>query len=101
MQKILDLKGKFIDEGDLHKLFDQISKLTETIDQISLENKKLRSELVTTQNVDSRIEEKIINLEKNHAKGEQYSRRNNIELSGLPNSILDEDLEDTVINVCR
>lgn len=71
MQKILDLKGKFIVEGDLHKP------------------------------IDSRLEEKIINLEKNHAKGEQYSRRNNIELSGLPNSILDEDLEDAVINVCR
>ena len=71
MQKILDLKGRFIVEGDLHKP------------------------------IDSRLEEKIKSLEKNHAKGEQYSRRNNIELSGLPNSILDEDLEDAVINVCR
>ena len=35
-------------------------------------------------------------LEKNQAKGEQYSRRNNVEISGIPNSIPDKDLENTV-----
>ena len=42
-----------------------------------------------------------MNLEQNQAKGEQYSRRNNVELSGIPNSICDEDLENTVINICK
>ena len=51
--------------------------------------------------MNSRLEERIINLEKNQAKGEQYSRRNNVELSGIPNSICDEDLENTVINICK
>ena len=41
--KILDLKGKVIVNADLYKLFNQISKLTETIDQNELENKKLRN----------------------------------------------------------
>ena len=63
VQKILDLKGKVIVDADLYKLSDQISKLTEAVDQISLENRKLRSELVITQNVNNRLEEKIINLE--------------------------------------
>ena len=57
----------------LHKLSSQIHKLTEVIDQISLENRKLTSELVTTKNVNSRLEKRIINLEKNQAKGEQFS----------------------------
>ena len=57
----------------LHKLSNQIHKLTEAIDQISLENRKLTSELVTTKNVNSRLEKRIINLEKNQAKGEQFS----------------------------
>ena len=35
-------------------------------------------------------------LEKNQAKGEQYSRRNNVEISGIPNNIPDKDLENTV-----
>ena len=64
MQKILDLKGKVIVDTDLHKLSDQIHKLTEMIDQISAENRKLKSGLVITKNVNSRLEERIINLEK-------------------------------------
>ena len=108
MQKILDLKGKVIVDTDLHKLSDQTSKLsdqtsklTEATDKISLGNRKLKSELVVSQNVNSRLEEKIINLEKNQANGEQCSRRNNVELSDIPNIIPDEDLENTVINICK
>ena len=71
-QKILDLKGKVIVDTDLHKLPDEISKFAEAIDQISLENRKLRIELAITQNVNSRFE-KIINLEKNQVEGRQYS----------------------------
>ena len=32
---------------------------------------------------------------------EQFSWRNNIELAGIPNSIRDDDLEETVINICK
>ena len=101
VRKILDLKGEVIVGTDLHKLSNQIHKITEAIDQISLENRKLTSELIITKNVNNRLEERIINLEKNQAKGEQYSRRNNVELSGIPNSICDEDLENTVINISK
>ena len=69
VQKILDLKGKVVVDTDLHKLSDQIHKLTEAIDQISAENRKLTSELVITKNVNSRLEERIINLEKIRRKG--------------------------------
>ena len=69
VQKILDLKGKFIVDTDLHKLSDQIYKLAEMIDQISAENRKLTSELVITKNVNSRLEERVIDLEKIRRKG--------------------------------
>ena len=78
----------------MHKLSDQIHKLTEAIDQSSLENRKLTSGLVITKNVNNRLEERIQNLEKNHVG-------NNVELSAIPNSICDEDLENTVINICK
>ena len=55
VQKILDLKGKVIVDTDLHKLSDQIHKLKEGIDQISLENRKLTSELGIAKNVESQI----------------------------------------------
>ena len=95
------MKGKVIVDTDLHKLSDQIHKLAEAIDRISSENRKLTSELVIKKNVNSRLEERIINLEKIQVKGEQYSQRNNVELSGIPNSICDKDLKNTVINICK
>ena len=52
-------------------------------------------------NVNSRLEEKMINLGKNQVKGEQYCQRNNVELSGIMNSLCDADLENTVINICK
>ena len=61
MQKILDLKGKVIVDTGLHKISDQIDKLTEATEQISLENRKL----VITKNANSISEERIKNLEKN------------------------------------
>ena len=65
MQKILHLKGKVIVDTDLHKLFDQIHKITEATDQISAESRKLTSEMVIAKNLNSRLEERITNLEKN------------------------------------
>ena len=61
MQKTLDLKGKIIVDTGWHKISDQIDKLTEAIDQISLENRKL----VITKNANNILEERIKNLEKN------------------------------------
>ena len=49
---------------DRKKSCFQVSKLTEVIYQISLENRNLKSELVITQNVNSRLEKKIIHSEK-------------------------------------
>ena len=98
MQKILYLKGNVT---ALHKLSDQIYKLTEAIDQISLENRKLTTELVITKNVNSRSRESIITWEKHQVKGEQYSWRNNVELSGILNITCNGDLENTIINICR
>ena len=51
-------------DTDLLKLSDQLYKLTEVIDQISLESRKLTRELVISKNVNLRLEERIINLEK-------------------------------------
>ena len=43
----------------------------------------------------------MIDLEKKQAKSEQYSRRNNVEFSNIPNDIPDNQLEDKVIKICR
>ena len=67
------------------------------MNQIVAENKKLQNDTVIIKNVNCKLEEKIVYLEKNWAKGEQYSRRNNIEISGIPNKIP----ENTIMSICK
>ena len=55
VEKILGLKEKVIIDTDLHKLSDQIHKLTETIDQTSLEKRKLTSEVVITKKCEQQV----------------------------------------------
>ena len=76
-------------------------RLTESKNQIVEENKKLQSDIAIVKNVNHKLENKIVYLEKNQAKGEQYSRRSNVEISGKQNTIRDNDLENTVISICR
>ena len=101
VQKIVALKGKVIMDADISNLCNQISKLNDTISQLHSTNKKIRSELAVVKNVNTKLEERIIYLEKNQAKLEQYSQRNNIELSGIPNDIPENNLEKVVINICH
>ena len=71
------------------------------MNQIVAENKKLQSDTVIIINVNRKLEKKIAYLEKNQAKGEQYTRWNNIEISGIPIKISNEDLESTIISICK
>ena len=52
-------------------------------------------------NVNTKLDERIIRLEKNKTKSEQYSRRNNIKLSGIPNAIPENNLEKVVTDICH
>ena len=40
-------------------------------------------------------------IKKNYVNGEQYSRTNNVEISGIPNSIPDKDLENTETSISK
>ena len=71
VQKILDPKGKVVVDADLNKLCEKIERLTDIMNQIVAENKKLQSDIVIIKNVYCKLEEKIVSLEKNQAKGEQ------------------------------
>ena len=76
VQKIVALKGKVIVDADISNLCNQISKLNDTISQLHSTNEKIRSELAVVKNVNTKLEERIICLEKNQVKSEQYSRCN-------------------------
>ena len=101
VQKIIALKGKVIVDADISNLCSQISKLNNTISQLHSTNEKIRSELAVVKNVNTKLEERIISLEKNQAKSKQYSRRNKIELSCIPNDIPEDNLEKVLIDICH
>ena len=99
--KVIALKEKVIMDTDISNLCNQISKLNDIITQLHSTNEKIRSELAVVKNVNKKLEVRIINLEKNQAKSEQYSRRNNIELSGIPNDIPEDNLDKVLIDICH
>ena len=51
-------------------------------------------------NVNVKLEEQIISLEKYQANSEQYSRCNNIKLSSIPNDIPEDNLEKVETDIC-
>ena len=61
----------------------------------------MNCELLVCKKVNKHLEEKVAKLDKAQVMSEQYTRRNNIELAGIPNSIRDNDLEETIINICK
>ena len=93
------MKGKVIVDSDISNLCKQISKVNYTISQLHSTNKKTRSELEVLENVNTKLEEQIISLEKD--QDEQYSHHNKIELSGIPNDIPEDNLCKAVINICH
>ena len=101
VQKVVALKGKVIGGTDISNLCCQISELNNTISQLHSTNEKIRSELAVVKNVNTKLEERIISLEKNQSKSEQYSRRNNTELSSTPNDIPKNNLQKVVIDICH
>ena len=98
---IENLKGKVVVGNDIQGLFNQISKLSENVDRLVTANEKLNSELLIARNVNQNLQNRIINLEKQESKSEQYNRRNNVEISGISNEVSDRNLEQTVIGICK
>ena len=62
------------------------------IKNLQVENERLRKKV----NV---LENKILTLESEHNSLEQYGRRNNIEITGIPDSLPDQNLEGKVVDI--
>ena len=60
VQKILDLRGKTVADADLYKLCEKIERLTEGMNQIVAEYKKLQKDIVAAKNVNHRLEDGAI-----------------------------------------
>ena len=74
---------------------DEVINLNEkSIRRLQDENKLHRAKC-------SKLENKIVSLEPSINQVEQYGRRNNIVISGIPDDISDNDLESTVVDIMK
>ena len=62
------------------------------IKNLQVENERLRKKV----NV---LENKVLTLESEHNSLEQYGRRNNIEITGIPDNVPDQILEEQVVDI--
>ena len=62
------------------------------IKNLQVENKRLRK-------IVNVLENKILTLQSEHNSLEQYGRRNNIEITGIPDSVPDQNLEEKVVDI--
>ena len=63
-----------------------------TIKDLQVENQRLRMKV-------NNLENKVISLEINGNHLKQYGRRNDLEITGIPDDVSDENLEEKVIQV--
>ena len=96
---IENLMGKVVVGNDI--LFNQISKLSENVDCLVTANNKLNSELLIVRNVKQNLQNRIKYLERQQSESEQYNRRYNVKISGISNEVSDQNLEETVIGICK
>ena len=62
------------------------------IKNLQIENERLRNRV-------SYLNKRIVSLESNHNMLEQYGRRNNIEITGIPDTVQDNELESKVTEI--
>lgn len=94
-QKLKDILNNNAEkmEEKLTKISDDISEMrNEIIKNLVEENKKLQEKV-------KNLEEKVKNIGISTEATNQYGRRNNIEISGIPDFVKDDDLEDTVKDI--
>ena len=61
--------------------------------------KKIESELSVSKNVDSKLHERLVALERQFLGNSQYSRRECLEINSIPDSISNDALEEATIKI--
>ena len=95
--------------SDINALLDEIEKnikksVTEEVNEsiISIKNTiidALKEENLKLQNKVKKLEEQLLEIDQKNNHLDQYSRRNNLEIQGIPANITDDKLEGKVIDI--
>ena len=78
-----------------------INSLTEELKTLNKNFKKLESDVVVVKNVNNILCKQLVSVERKCWKNAQYSRRECVEVVGLPSSIANDQLENIVCRVVQ
>ena len=88
------------DLADLKAIRDSIDELKNNVIRLILEdNKKLKQRVVNIEEINRKLEDDLADMEIEIAKQDRYSRRNNIEIGGIPDKFDDDQLEEVAIAI--
>ena len=84
-------------ESKLLSRFDNLSTEFLNLKDVFIKNLQIENE--SLRNRVSYLNKRIVSLESNHNMLEQYGRRNNIEITGIPDTVQDNELENKIIEI--
>ena len=85
--------------SNLHKKLAEMEE--NIIAALVTENNKLTEKVNEMEAVNSSLVKRIVRLETDHWETNQYNRRTNIEIAGIPENVSKEQLEDKVIDILK
>ncbi|XP_057305224.1 uncharacterized protein LOC130642151 [Hydractinia symbiolongicarpus] len=91
-----ELIEKFL---DIQTERDALKEIHDKLDAINSKFEALNSDIAISQNVTSLLCKRVRELEKKCGMSEQYSRRECLELVGIPESVSHDLLEDKVLDI--
>ena len=83
----------------MEKFCKHLDTLSNIVDNLSSKLHLIESSLVVTKTVNDNLLDRITTLERSLHAQEQYSRRGYLEIVGIPVSITDKNLQETVCNI--
>ena len=81
------------------KFDNTLSNINKELSELRNDFEKIESELSVSKNVNSKLHERVVALERQCWGDSQYSRRECLEITGVPDSISNYDLEETTLKI--
>ena len=84
-----------------HKFDNSLGSINAELLDLKMKFTKMESDLTISRNVNVKLMERLVVTERKCWANEQYSRRECLEISGIPESVNDNALEDKIQGVLR
>ena len=81
------------------KFNSTLANIDKDIGELRNDFKKLEADLAISRSANTKLRDRIISLECQCCSNSQYSRRECLEITGLPDNINNEDLEEKVLMI--